>query len=470
MAPADLQLAPPTADAVPDLEAVLRLVPQARAGQAVVRPATVGDGIEVLDKHGQLACIELAAEAAQQGRVSAFVPASGAATRMFEEELAALADASAPELAERIRGLAMSQQIQPAASTDDRALLVQVADQLASLPKALVAFHRGPDGLLTPLHEHLAEAVALGRDAEGVVRLHVTAPPDFRERYRQVLAQATSTHPGVSLQATVSVQEPWTDTPVLDDALQPVRDREGRILTRPGGHGALLHNLQATGGDLVVVKNVDNVVNATFRRSVLSWRKVVLGRLVQLQGEAHRLVRALRAGEPVLEQARAFAERVLGVRLDGDVEALAARLDRPWRVAAMVRASGHVGGGPMWVQLDDGESVQIVEQAQLDLSDPAVARMMADATHFHPVDMALGLRAADGSLHELGRFTDPAAGMLTKKLVRGRMCTVYEHPGLWNGAMARWNTVFVDVPSWTFAPVKRVGDLLGRAHRSAVVV
>lgn len=437
------------------------------------RPATVGDGIRTLDDAELAWFADLGADAAASGRVTSFVPASGAATRMAQAVDAArrgAASASEATIADEVVEHAESLALWPllrakGARAGDRASILDSLTGpdgigLLGLPKGLVPFHRAEEGPRSPLHEHLLEALAVGRDHDGLARLHLTVGASHQQAFQDALAEARPAVEGKNarLRVTFSTQAPSTDTCAWQgDGL--ARDSEGRPLLRPGGHGALLHNLDALDADLVLMKNIDNVAPDADRPAIVRWRRALLGLLVTLQSEAHALVRGLRAGASEGD-ARAFLTRE-GQPVPEGRGALMAQLDRPWRVAGMVRNDGQPGGGPFWVRSDEGTTLQIVEAAQVGEADRPVLRR---STHFNPVELALGLRDAAGEKQALRQHTDPSAVILTEKVSAGRTLRVLEHPGLWNGQMARWNTVFVEVPPWIFRPVKTLADLLRAEH------
>jgi hypothetical protein len=324
----------------------------------------------------------------------------------------------------------------------------------------LVPFHHSEDGPRTPFVEHLAEGLAWARPRGGALRAHFTVAVEHADAFGAALDAARTRLDG-PVDVRFSFQEPRTDTIASDGAGGPFRTEDGRLLFRPGGHGALLHNLDALRGDVIVVRNVDNVAPEADRAEAVLWRRRMVGALVWLVADAHQHVRALRAGADPAE-ARMFAARWLG-EAPGEAAALADWLDRPWRVAGMVKNQGQPGGGPFWAWGPDGVSLQIVESAQV-AADPAQQAILRSATHFNPVDLALCVRRADGQTHDLAGFTDPSAVFVSHKSSGGKALRALEHPGLWNGQMARWNTVFVEIPASVFRPVKTMADLLGRAH------
>jgi len=428
------------------------------------RPAVVGDGILRIPPEDVDALRAEACAAAAAGRVSAFVPASGAATRLTEALLKAWQGLprSAGEQAvvdTVVRGattLAMWPQLEAlGARPGDEASILRAAFEGLGLdrhPKGLVPFFCAPDAgkaPIRPVDQHLLDAVALHADALGRARIHCTVSQQHLAAFEEAARSAPA-----GVEVTFSLQHPSTDTIAADAEGRPFRDAEGRLLFRPGGHGALLANLHALDADLVLVRNIDNVAPADRQAELVAWRQQLVGLLVRVQREAHGWVKALREGaDPA--GAVAFARRWLG---EVSAASVAERLDRPWRVAAMVPNVGQPGGGPFWAASPDGITLQIVEAAQV---DPSQRELMARATHFNPVDLVLGLRDADGQRHDLLRWTDPDTILVSEKSSGGRVLKALEHPGLWNGGMARWNTVFVEAAAETFRPVKTLAELVG---------
>ena len=462
------------------------------------RPATVGDGIEVLDPAESEARARAWAEAASAGRLLKFVPASGAASRMFRA-LAARAvdprvlDDAALERARRgedgeDRDVARFfdhldefpfapalREIAPRAfeDPDRRAILRALLDDdglgYGNLPKGLIAFHREGARVRTAFEEHLLEARETVADAAGRVRVHFTVAPQFRERIEEHLAAAAEREDG-DYELSFSEQSPATDTLAVDLRGQPFRDDRGDLVFRPGGHGALIYNLDALGADLVYIKNIDNVAPRAGRERVVRAQRDLVGVLVSRQRAAHQWWRRLGEDPASVTEAAAFVReklhREIPPAIAEDPAALRAILARPLRVCGMVRNQGEPGGGPFWVgDPAEGASLQIVETSQIDRRDPQQAHSLARATHFNPVDLVCALRDPQGRPLDLLRHVDPATGFLSEKSHQGRPLRALERPGLWNGAMARWNTIFVEVPVETFVPVKTVLDLLREAHR-----
>jgi len=268
------------------------------------------------------------------------------------------------------------------------------------------------------------------------------------------------------------VQDPATDTLALGPDGEALRDADGRLLLRPGGHGALLANLAALAGDVVLIRNIDNVVPDSRKAANLRWDRLLGGLLLELAASQRALLEQLHrhpGDSAVCRRARAFLGEELGCDLsdwEPAGEQLITLLDRPLRVCGMVVNHGEPGGGPFWVRDADGRlSRQIVETTQVDRSNPEQAAILAAATHFNPVDLACTLRAGRGRPYELARFVDQAAAIVTSKVQNGQPIRILERPGLWNGGMAGWHTVFVELPESTFNPVKTVFDLLRPAHQ-----
>jgi Domain of unknown function (DUF4301) len=462
----------------------------------VLRPCRPGDGIRVLSDAEKPRLAALARQAVAAGRVSRFVPASGAATRMFKELAAYLNEEGGgpgPEVETffaRLEELALAEPLRealgrPFASASRREILACLLTPeglgYADLPKGLIPFHRYPEGPRTPFEEHLAEAAAGYRAADGLCRLCFTVPLQHQARFEALLRSAgpvLEARYGARLAVTFSHQEPATDTLAVDLDDHPFRQADGTLLFRPGGHGALLPNLAAwarEGGDLVLIKNIDNVVPDAGKPLVQEWKEFLLGLLVELEARAHGLLARLAAEGPdaaLLAEAERFLRDELSHVLPDDTgeeeraRLVADRLARPLRVSGVVPNTGEPGGGPFWVRSTDGlVSLQIVETSQIDPDSPEQRERLAAATHFNPVDLVCALRDRAGRPHDLDRHVDPATVFLSEKSHEGRPLKALEHPGLWNGAMAGWSTVFVEVPGATFAPVKTVLDLLRPEHQ-----
>ena len=442
----------------------------------VVRAASPGDGVLVVGAAEADAAVERYEKESAGLGVVKFVPASGAATRMFKELFEFVNDGKRGKgidtLLENIGKFAFWPELRAVlpAGADDRAIVnAIVGDGLnyGRKPKGLVTFHAYPEGARKAVEEHLVEGAAYAA-AGGVVRIHFTVSPEHVAGFKELLAAKVPLYEkrfGVRYEISFSVQKPSTDTLAVNPDNTPFRQDDGTLLFRPAGHGALIENLNEIDADLIFIKNIDNVTTDARRGDTVRYKKALAGVLIDLQREAFDCLRVIDAGTADLDAVARFVETRLCVMLPESYDAalLRAVLDRPIRVCGMVRNEGEPGGGPFWVANPDGtESLQIAESSQI---APADLPLMKSATHFNPVDLVCGVRDAQGGHFDLRRYVDPATGFISSKSSSGRELRAQELPGLWNGSMARWNTVFVDVPVSTFSPVKVVQDLLRPQHQ-----
>ena len=442
----------------------------------VTRATSCGDGIRVLDAAG----IEQAAarydRAKESLRVVKFVPASGAATRMFKDLFEFVREgrrtAVVGELLANRRRFAFWPELRTIIGDDaDELRTVEniVAEGLryGETPKGLVSFHRYGDEVRKAVEEHLVEGAQYAA-AGGEVKIHFTVSPEHLTRFEALLAEKIPGYEsrfGVKYRISFSVQDPSTDTLAVNPDCTPFRRADGRLLFRPAGHGALIGNLGKIDADIVFVKNIDNVTTDARRGDTVLYKKALAGVLLALQERIFEYLMALEVPGAELEPIAAFIENELCVKLPKDYGTPLLRrvLNRPIRVCGMVRNEGEPGGGPVWVAGADGlETLQIAESNQI---APEKRKLMRSATHFNPVDLVCSFRTSKGGRFDLREFVDPATGFISRKSDGGRELLAQELPGLWNGAMARWNTVFVEVPITTFSPVKVVTDLLRPEHQ-----
>lgn len=442
----------------------------------VTRAASCGDGIRVLDAAG----IEQAAarydRAKESLRVVKFVPASGAATRMFKDLFEFVREgrrtAVVGELLANRRRFAFWPELRTIIGDDaDERRTVEniVAEGLryGETPKGLVSFHRYGDEVRKAVEEHLVEGAQYAA-AGGEVKIHFTVSPEHLTRFEALLAEKIPVYESrfeVKYRISFSVQDPSTDTLAVNPDCTPFRRADGRLLFRPAGHGALIGNLGKIDADIVFVKNIDNVTTDARRGDTVLYKKALAGVLLALQERIFEYLMALEVPGAELEPIAAFIENELCVKLPKDYGTPLLRrvLNRPIRVCGMVRNEGEPGGGPFWVAGADGlETLQIAESNQI---APEKRKLMRSATHFNPVDLVCSFRTSKGGRFDLREFVDPATGFISRKSDGGRELLAQELPGLWNGAMARWNTVFVEVPITTFSPVKVVTDLLRPEHQ-----
>ena len=460
-------------------EAVERQIENFRRGfpfLKVVRAASPGDGVVVVDDAAADAAQARYEQAAHSLSVVKFVPASGAATRMFKELFEFVNEGKRGKgidtLLENIERFAFWPELKAVLpeGADDRTVVSCIVKQglgYGQKPKGLVTFHAYPDGARKAVEEHLVEGAAYA-STDGVARIHFTVSPEHRAGFESLLAEKVPLYEkrfGIRYEISFSVQKPSTDTIAVNPDNTPFRQEDGSLLFRPAGHGALIENLNEIDADIIFIKNIDNVTTDARRGDTIRYKKVLAGLLLELQEQAFAHLRALEAGTADLAEVAAFVEQRLCVKLPAayDATLLRAVLDRPIRVCGMVRNEGEPGGGPFWVANPDGtESLQIAESSQISPDDMP---LMKSATHFNPVDLVCGVRTSQGGKFDLRRYTDPSTGFISSKSSGGRDLRAQELPGLWNGAMARWNTVFVDVPITTFSPVKVVQDLLRPQHQ-----
>ena len=441
-----------------------------------MRAASAGDGVLTLSDAEADAAAERYERAAAGLSVVKFVPASGAATRMFKELFEFVNDGKRGKgidtLLENIGKFAFWPELKALlpAGADDRTIVSAIVNEglgYGRKPKGLVTFHAYPEGARKAVEEHLVEG-AVYAAANGVAKIHFTVSPEHIEGFQELLAAKVPVYEkrfGIRYDISFSVQKPSTDTIAVNPDNTPFRQDDGTLLFRPAGHGALIENLNEIDADVVFIKNIDNVTTDAQRGDTIRYKKVLAGILLDLQERAFEYLKALEVGGAELEPIVEFIEKRLCVKLPGSYDSamLRAVLDRPIRVCGMVRNEGEPGGGPFWVGNPDGtQSLQIAESSQIGPDD---LPLMRSATHFNPVDLVCGMKNSKGVRFDLRRYTDPSTGFISSKSSGGRDLRAQELPGLWNGAMAKWNTVFVDVPITTFSPVKVVQDLLRPQHQ-----
>lgn len=465
------------------------------------RPCRLDDGIRRLSSLDLPALTRDFERARAAGRITKFVPASGVGTRMFKFlENARLQEPSEPttdQLEQFFSGLPKfafyhdlkntllrqgHQLDRLIAEKNYRPVIDALLDSLnyAKLPKGLIAFHRYADATRTPVEEHLVEAVDYVRDDEGRARIHFTVSPDHQRAIQQHIEQARQkpAHGVATWIIGCSVQKPSTDTVAVAMDNRPFRDSHGNLLFRPAGHGALLSNLQELHGDVVFIKNIDNVVPDHLKETSSKYKKVLGGLLVELQDTLFSFLTRLESGtvsSAALDRITEWALYSLAMTLPGEwstytdsqkTQWLFKCLNRPLRVCGMVPNVKHPGGGPFWVEGGDGvTSLQIVESSQVDPGSPTQRDVFTSSTHFNPVDMVCGVRDYRGNPFNLTQFVDPDTGFIAKKSYEGKELKALELPGLWNGGMAKWHSTFVEVPRRTFNPVKTALDLLLPEHQ-----
>jgi len=468
----------------------------------LIRPARIGEGIVQITPEERNTFVSLHNHAARRGRVLKFVPASGVASRLFKDWQSCChrgsfdTDESSAKFLENLSKFAFYDDLKDAMAQHGQNVERYVSDRrcadileyiltrkglnYAWLPKALLKFHIYPGRNRTAVEEHLVEAALYVRDASNICRTHFTVSQEHESQFSDFLSRVKADYEnryGVSYQIAVTVQLPSTDTIAMDLNNRPFRDRKGEILFRPGGHGALLQNLNAVDGDIIFLKNIDNIVPDRLKDITVLYKKVLGGYLVWLQDEIFRILNLL-LGKGVDDTELSSFIRFCRARLfvsfpDGFKNYSAAakkeyifeKLNRPIRVCGMVKNEGEPGGGPFWVEEKDGtQSLQIVEQNQIDSDSKEQEEIWRSSTHFNPVDLVCGVRNYRGERFDLRLYANREAVSISIKPYEEGELKALELPGLWNGSMAFWNTVFVEVPLETFNPVKTVDDLLRKSH------
>ena len=436
-------------------------------------------------------------------RVVKFVPASGAASRMFKDMFAFVdADYDVPttdfekKYFDNIEKFAFYGELDAVCQKNEgkgiKALIAEgnykavAANMLKAeglnygqLPKGLLLFHNYPEGPRTPMEEHLVEG-ALYAASNGEAHVHFTVSHEHMELFKQKVAQKADGYAkkyGIKYDISFSEQKPSTDTIAANPDGTPFRNSDGSLLFRPGGHGALIENLNEIEADVIFVKNIDNVVPDRLKPETVEWKQIIAGVLVTLQEKAFEYLRLLDTGtytHKQIEEMIRFVQQDLCCR-KADIKDLEdaelviylrKKLNRPMRVCGVVKNVGEPGGGPFLTYNQDGTvSLQILESSQIDKSNKEYMEMFTKGTHFNPVDLVCAVKDYKGNAFDLPKYVDPTTGFISQKSKNGKELQALELPGLWNGAMSDWNTIFVEVPLGTFNPVKTVNDLLREQHQ-----
>lgn len=476
----------------------------------IVKPAHVGDGIIKLECSEVDDLVDLFKS--YDGSRIKFVPASGAATRMFKHLFEFIEDyPSKGELCFDDKGfnsawyffehlnkfpfyeslkaelLKRSYELDSLISSKDyipilKALLEPSGLNYGNLPKGLILFHDHPEGSRTAFEEHLIEGAQYARNPNGDVCLHFTVSPEHRKGFENLGKLRIPTYQKnfeVNYLIDFSEQKPSTDTIAVDEKNNPFRDLEGKIVFRPAGHGALIENLNDIDSDIIFVKNIDNVVPDFYKPQTVLYKKALSGLLISYQSLIFDYLNQLSENEVIslelLNEILDFTVNELCILPPNNLDKnnsvdlrsyLIDKLNRPIRVCGMVKNEGEPGGGPFWAKNPDGSiSLQIVETSQIDLNNEVKSKILESSTHFNPVDLICAIKDVDGNKFDLLKFRDPNTGFISIKSKDGKKLKAQELPGLWNGAMSDWITIFVEVPIITFNPVKSVNDLLRDQHQ-----
>ena len=460
--------------------------------------AAVGNGIVAPNEAERKQYVEAWQQYKAEGKkVVKFVPASGAASRMFKNMFAFVdADYDVPTTdfekkyfaeiekfafydaldavckkneGKGIKELIAAGQYKAVAAN----MLKKEGLNYGQLPKGMLLFHKYEEGARTPMEEHLVEG-ALYAASNGEAHVHFTVSHEHIEFFKAKVAEKADGFAkkyGIKYDITFSEQKPSTDTVAANPDNTPFREADGSLLFRPGGHGALIQNLNDIEADIIFIKNIDNVVPDRLKPETVEWKQVIAGVLVTLQKQVFEYLRMLDAGanEAQLKEIAQFVEKCLCTnpkQQKVDADYLRRKLNRPMRVCGVVKNVGEPGGGPFLTYNQDGTvSLQILESSQIDTNNEEYMKMFTQGTHFNPVDLVCAVRDYKGQPFDLPSFVDKTTGFISSKSKGGKELKALELPGLWNGAMSNWSTVFVEVPLGTFNPVKTVNDLLREQHQ-----
>ena len=480
----------------------------------LVKPCTIDDGIVMIRKAEHDDLLKKFNLASKQNRIIKFVPASGAASRMFHKlhsvfndiknlSLNEIKDKSHSnknimyvlEFLSNLNKFAFYNELKIILNIDDsgmdklinnspydilKAILNEQGLNYSSKPKGAVNFHRYNEESRTAFEEQIYESINLFSENKNSIKIHFTISKEHTDLFLDIInkLKIDLTETDLDIEITYSYQKKSTDTIAVDAENKVLFDNSGNLIHRPGGHGALLENLNDLKADIAIIKNIDNLSVENLSEDTILYKKLLVGFLIDLQNQIFEFLELLEEKtfeQKVFDEIFEFAESKLFICKPEDYkswdddkkyEFLFHRLNRPIRVCGMVKNEGEPGGGPFWVKAEDGGlTLQIVEQAQINMDNEQQKIIFKQSTHFNPVDLICGLRNFKGINFELHKFVDYQSGIISKKFKDGIELKALELPGLWNGSMADWITFFVDVPTSTFNPVKEVNDLLKKTHQ-----
>lgn len=495
----------------PMLEVQLQFFKEGIPPIHLVRTATIGDGILAFDKDEAIKFASIYQNKKQGADILKFVPASGAATRMFKSLFefqqkykpekqsveSYILENKAKDLQEFFDNLEtfafypiLVEYIKKHSkdfenlSEDVRKhkivtlLLDEEPFAYGNKPKGLLPFHKHSEKVVTPFEEHFREAVLYASQGE-VAHLHFTIAEQHTDAFLKELAEIRpilEKRYQIHFDVTFSCQKPSTDTVAVTENNDFFRDENGKLLFRPAGHGALLKNLNEMTADIIFIKNIDNVVVKNYTDETVFYKEVLAGKLEDVRSKSHKILRQIAKEKIKKKEIAGILDFLSEINIQVPdyvykftkkyaLEYIAQQLDRPIRVCGMVKNEGEPGGGPFWIKDENNVvSLQIVESAQVDLKNAKQAEILKTSTHFNPVDLVCCIKNYKGEVFDLEKFSDPKQGFISEKTYQGRKLKALELPGLWNGAMAHWITLFVEVPLITFNPVKTVNDLLKKTH------
>ena len=466
------------------------------------RPATIGDGIIKLSDKEVNDLTESFKHTKLSGLIK-FIPASGAASRMFKS-LYAYLENKKTELPEdvkevflRLKEFAFYNDLKVILSKDSENIeqlikeenykkitqyILESGLEYGSMPKGLLKFHSYKAFSRTSFEEHLVEAALYCTDYENKARIHFTVSPEHLNKFKHLLnivRKEYETRYNVRYEINFSIQKPSTDTIAVDTDNKPFRGQNEELVFRPGGHGALIENLNDIDGDYIFIKNIDNVVPEKLQPVTTKYKMTLFALLYKIEKKIFDLQQKLDKHFPdknLIKEITEFYRVYLHLNLsdilknksnDRIADFLRVLLFRPVRVCGVVINEGEPGGGPFWVNHPDGLcSLQIVETSQIDINNKEQAGVLNSSTHFNPVDLVCAIRNYKGEKYNLTQFVDYSTSFISEKSKDGKILKALELPGLWNGAMAKWTTIFVEVPKETFNPVKTINDLLRPEHQA----
>ncbi len=479
----------------------------------LVAPATKGHGIKDYDENAINRLASVYEKSGPEHEVLKFVPASGAASRMFKHLFEFMQNFTGSEedlknfekdksfnsvfyFISNIKKFAFISDLKTALSRDGldldtllaksefgtiiEYLLTPKGLDYGNLPKGLLRFHQYESFARRSVEEHLVEGAHYAKSKSGDVNIHFTVSPEHQEKFQSVIDEVLAKYKklfGVKYHISFSIQKASTDTVAVDMNNEPFRENDGKLVFRPGGHGALIENLNDLKGEIIFIKNIDNIVPDRLKEPTYLYKKVIGGLLIELKEKANEYLNLLDEGnleDQKLAEILMFAQNELDIQFpenfndlknDAKKRYLFGRLNRPIRICGMVKNEGEPGGGPFWLENNKGEvSLQIVESSQIDMNDPAQKKILNESTHFNPVDLVCSVKDYKGRNFDLRKFVDPSTGFISVKSKDGKSLKAQELPGLWNGAMADWITIFVETPVVTFNPVKTINDLQREQH------
>ncbi|MDY0016835.1 MAG: DUF4301 family protein [Candidatus Delongbacteria bacterium] len=456
----------------------------------VIAPAVVGNGICVITEEEKIDYMELYKIARADSRIMKFVPASGAATRMFndlikssqgeigEEALKTLNNIKEFAFYEDLEKLFLFRNLDIDKLIENRNwkeiidhILYEKGLNYADKPKAMIKFTKYDGYTRTAMEEQIYEAITVCTDKDNLIRIHFTVSEKYIPQVNEMISDLREELSGITLDFSLSVQKPSTDTlAVYADDNTPVKNENGELVFRPGGHGALIENLNDLDADIVIIKNIDNAVNKEYRQQSEEYTKLLLGYLLNIENKVKSFLKEIDIlSQDSIEEIKFLSRKYFSIDLEKQMEYLENHrkndflfdfLNRPIRVCGMIRNTGEPGGGPFFVKNRKGISLQIVESSQIDLNDPLKKRIFERSTHFNPVLLVCSLRDYRNEKFDLKKFVDRDSYFVSKKTFNGREIKALELPGLWNGAMSDWISAFVEIPLETFCPAKTVNDLL----------